>query len=222
MDRGKLRMAWLLLLIPFVGCGNSDQPAGGSQANAASQEGPDAAVFKFLEAVRKGNDADASNMLTKVAQQKTKEMNLVLAPAGSTTASVAVGEVRLIGQDGAHVSSTWTDVGDDGKTPITEEFVWMVRKDPEGWRIAGMAVQVFEDQPPLLLNFEDPDDMERKQRLVEEEMVRRSQAQVARQGQPAQDPFAGAQTSGQQPAGASPGAAVNQAQKPTTNSAPQR
>jgi hypothetical protein len=51
----------------------------------------------------------------------------------------------------------------------------MVRREADGWRIAGMATRVFEDQPPLYLNFEDPEDMLRKQQLVAQEIERRSQ-----------------------------------------------
>ena len=39
-----------------------------------------------------------------------------------------------------------------------------------------MAAQVFPGEEPLLLNFEDPDDMLRKQKWVREEMRRRMEA----------------------------------------------
>jgi hypothetical protein len=102
-------------------------------------------------------------------------MQLVVAPPGSSTAAYQVGEVEFIGSEGAHVASTWTDVAEDGKKH-TDTIVWILRRDPEGWRIAGMGTRIFEDQPPLLLNFEDPEDMIRKQRLAEEELQRRAQA----------------------------------------------
>jgi hypothetical protein len=79
------------------------------------------------------------------------------------------------------VASTWTDVDDEGK-PRTDSIVWMLREEDEGWRVVGMATKLFPDQPPLFLNFENPDDMIRKQQLVQEEMERR--AQVAAGGAP--------------------------------------
>ena len=57
----------------------------------------------------------------------------------------------------------------------------MLRREPQGWRIAGMATKVFPDQPPLVLNFEDPADMQRKQDLVREEIARRINAESANQ-----------------------------------------
>ncbi len=71
------------------------------------------------------------------------------------------------------MACTWTDIDDEGE-PHADEIIWALRHEPEGWRIAGMATKIFEDQPPLLLNFEDPEDMQRKQRLAEEEMERRA------------------------------------------------
>jgi hypothetical protein len=55
----------------------------------------------------------------------------------------------------------------------------VVRLDPEGWRVAGMAVKVFDDMAPLLLNFEDPADMLAKQEHVADELRRRATAKPA-------------------------------------------
>jgi hypothetical protein len=173
----------------LAGCGSSDKPSGAKvaadvvQANA----GPEKTVFQFLEAVRVGNDKTASDMLTNLAREKTSEMQLVVAPPGSETATFKVGEVEYIGEAGAHVASHWSDIGDDGK-PHTEPIVWILRREPIGWRISGMGTKLFDDQAPMLLNFEDPEDMIRKQRLAEAEIQRRGAAPEASQAsKPADD-----------------------------------
>ncbi|MEX2120786.1 MAG: hypothetical protein WD847_14440 [Pirellulales bacterium] len=163
-----------------------------AQAKPAKAQGPDGAVFDFLEAVRTGNDSKANGMLTQLARQKTAELDMVVAPPGSDTASFEVGGVEMITEGderGAHVTCKWTDVGEDGQ-PHTDEIIWMLREEPEGWRIAGMATQIFDEELPLLLNFEDPEDMMRKQRMAEEEMERRSrpETQESRQSS-SEDPF---------------------------------
>jgi hypothetical protein len=56
--------------------------------------------------------------------------------------------------------------------------IWFLRKEATGWRVAGIAMKVFDDQPPVLYNFEDQDDMDRKMQLIGEEMARREQAAV--------------------------------------------
>jgi hypothetical protein len=45
-----------------------------------------------------------------------------------------------------------------------------------------MAMKVFDDMAPLLLNFEDPDDMIAKQEMVAVEMQRRAQAAEQAEG----------------------------------------
>jgi hypothetical protein len=169
---GLLALAAGLLL--GIGCSKSDDGAGAAAGGSAgrsatSNVGPEAIVADFLEAVRVGNDEQAGLMLSKLAREKTQEMNMVVAPPGSETAQYVVGEVELLPDDIAHVASTWTDEGED------HQIVWALRKEPEGWRIAGMATKIFEGEPPLLLNFEDPEDMVRQQQLAEQEMIRRAQ-----------------------------------------------
>ncbi|HXT60705.1 MAG TPA: hypothetical protein VN699_18840 [Pirellulales bacterium] len=182
---------WAALFFGTVaGCSSSaatDGAAGDSAAandashtDAAEGAGPAEAVAVFLEAVKNGEDDKANSMLTKLALEETAKMNMVVAPPGSESATFEVGEVELLSEgdeQGAHVASKWTDLGDDGQ-PHTDDIVWMLRKEPEGWRIAGMATTVFEGEPPLLLNFEDPQDMQRKQQLAEEEMQRRMRAEL--------------------------------------------
>jgi hypothetical protein len=139
---------------------------------AAKSGGPAEAVTAFLEAVRTGNDDEAAKMLSSVARQKTAALNRNVTPPASDTAKFTVGKVDYVGDDGARVACTWTDLDPEGQ-PKTDEAIWVVRRESNGWRIAGVAAQVFPGEPPLLLNFEDPEDMFRKQQWVREEIRRR-------------------------------------------------
>jgi hypothetical protein len=49
-----------------------------------------------------------------------------------------------------------------------------------------MATRIFEDMPPLLLNFEDPEDMIAKQELVAKELQKRALQAQAGQAQAGQ------------------------------------
>jgi hypothetical protein len=195
------RLPWIGLAVilgaAMTGCGqsgNSAAPATTSQENSTATastgrpqgSGPGAAVFDFLEAVRTGSDQKASNMLTPLARKKVAEQHLVVAPPGSDTAKFELGSVQLLGDDGARVVIKWTDVDENNK-PRTDQVTWMVRKVEEGWRIAGVAAPVFEGEPPVLLNFEDPEEMLRQQQLVREE-VRRRMEKEQQQAQPAPTP----------------------------------
>lgn len=188
------------LLGSIAGCGKtgteqvaatSDSAAGDDKHDATEEAlHPDEAakvVHDFLEAIKTGDEATSNNLLTPLSRQKTAEYNMAVAPTGSETATFTVGDVELPEEGGgqlAHVSSTWTDIDDDGQSH-TDEILWVLRHESEGWRIGGMATKVFDDQPPLLLDFEDPADMRRKQQLAEAEMERRA---LAAAEEPAETP----------------------------------
>jgi len=175
-------VAFIALL--STGCGSKTP----TEAPATSQapgdvEGPDQAVFRFLEAVRTGDEKMADSMLTPLARKKTQEMEMVVAPPGSATAGFEIDGVEMIADDGAHVSCTWSDTDETGERN-SDTIIWMVRREFDGWRIAGMATTVFADQPPLFLNFEDPEDMLRKQQMLQAEIERRSQPAELQASQP--------------------------------------
>jgi hypothetical protein len=183
-------MRWLLmsalLAALAAGCGKSTETGGASTASndavastaaqsGAKLDGPAAAVHEFLEALRTGNDEKASKMLSTVARQKAASLNRNMTPPASDTARFAIGKVEYINDDGARVSCTWTDLDEDGK-PKTDEAIWVLRREEAVWRVAGVAAQIFPGEPPLLLNFEDPEDMFKKQQWVREEIRRRMEA----------------------------------------------
>ncbi|MFM7248284.1 MAG: hypothetical protein ACKO5R_00115 [Planctomycetaceae bacterium] len=195
----------LVISLGIPGCsggGATSAPQGAAGTDAAK-----ASVVTFLEAIKRGDDAAASAMLTTVARTKTEELGLTVAPPVNPSARYEVKECELVGEGGdlVHVGTVWVDTDEAGREN-NENIVWVVRLDPEGWRVVGMAMKVFDDLPPLLLNFEDPDDMIAKQEMVAQELQRRAQA-----AEQAQDPSATAA-----PAESSTGPAAVTAQPPAT------
>jgi hypothetical protein len=181
------KIKWLMtsavLAVCFVGCGKpaGTGPAASDDNKQATQataqlDGPGAATQEFLEALRTGNDEKASKMLSATAREKTASLNRNVTPPASDTAKFNVGKVDYVGEDGARVACTWTDVDAEGQ-PKTDEAIWVLRREQDVWRIAGVAAQIFPGEPPLLLNFEDPDDMFRKQQWVREEIRRRMESE---------------------------------------------
>ena len=145
----------ILVAVAVCGCGES---GGGRAAAGPSADGPAQAVFQFLEAVRTGNDQGAQGMLTRLAQEKTAELEMMVAPPGSDTASFEVGEVELLGDQNARVASSWTDLEHDGGSR-TDYITWLVRRDSSGWRISGMATELVPGEGPVVLNFENPEEI---------------------------------------------------------------
>ncbi len=184
---------WLVVGTGLAGCGSngSSTPTAKSDTTKESKSSvaqgnsktkfetpdPEVAVETFLEAVRKGDEEKANAMLTSKAREETKKSEM-LAPAGSKTAKFKVGDVEMVSEEVAHVTAVWTDVDEEGQSH-RDEIVWMLRlEEGSGWRIAGMATKIFEDQEPLLLNFEDPEDMQRKKMLAEQEIMRRARLEA--------------------------------------------
>ncbi len=161
------------------GAGGSGAATGGTTTTAAKPaaipgDGPSVVVRKFLEAVRTSNDAEALRWLTPLAREKTQEMHMAIAPPGTDTSQFEVGEVEMV-EGGAHVASTWSDLDADGNRHA-EPIVWILAAETEGWRIAGMATTLFEEKLPIVLNFEDPEEMLRKQQFAESEALQRAAA----------------------------------------------
>jgi hypothetical protein len=152
-----------------AGAGSGTDPA------AARLTGPAGTVYVFLEGARSGDDDKVTSMLTPKARQELAKMQLWVAPPRSDTARFELGEIRYPGPDVAHVASVWTDV--DPETGLSNQSVmtWVLRKEAEGWRVGGLAMEVFEGEPPLLLNFESPEDMLRQREQVKAEIARRTQ-----------------------------------------------
>jgi hypothetical protein len=178
-----------LAVIGILGCGKSEGPvqqsAGSQDRNVQSTassnmpgnratETPEAACREFLEAVRTGNDEKAAQMLSEVAREKATALGRSVTPPASETARFTVGKVKHVGEDGAQVESTWTDVDNDGQAH-SDTAVWVLRREQQGWRIVGVAAMIFAGEPPLVLNFEDPDEVLKKQQWAREEIRRRAE-----------------------------------------------
>ena len=145
----------------------------GGPADAAKLTGPATSTYAFLEAARRGDDDKARSILTPMARKEITRLKLSVAPQSSDTAKFDIGEVKSVSEKIAHVASRWTDFDAEGK-PQSHEMTWILRHIDEGWRIGGMATVVFEGEPPLLLNFEKPQEMLRQKQMLREEVARRA------------------------------------------------
>lgn len=195
MDRTAFLAVALLVSAGVAGCSQSEKsaptaaattmPAAPATAQAAS---PADAVREFLEAVRLGDDAKAQGMLTELAQKKTTEMNMVVAPPGSDTAKYEVGAMQMAEDGTARVASVWSDLDHEGKRR-TDKITWILRQESSQWRIVGMATQIMPDQGPVVLNFENPQAMLEKQRQAEQAVARRAADAQQLQAAKPEDPF---------------------------------
>lgn len=175
------RCRWLLALslaVSFLaGCSGSSAPnqAGAGKGSKMAADGPSPAdaVHEFLEAVRKGDDSKANSKLTTLARREVEKQAGGFAPKASDTAKYEVGEFEYTTEEKnvAHVASKWTDLM-DGKV-VSTDYLWELHKEESGWGIAGVLFKVFDDTPPLVLDFENGEEMLQKLNLTSQEMQRR-------------------------------------------------
>lgn len=138
---------------------------------------PQEVVQAFLTSFKEGDGEATSSYLTKTAREQAEKADMEIAPPGSPSAEFEVGDWEYVtdAKDGVHVATIYTETQPNGEK-VAQQVVWMLRTEPEGWRIAGMATRVFPELPPLFLNFEDQADMQRKLELVQQELARRANA----------------------------------------------
>jgi hypothetical protein len=162
----------VLMGLVLVGCGSKEstpaasidakgtgESASGTQATAAKVEPPEAVVTAFLESLRNGNDAVAGALLTDVARVETQKHGLKVQPPGTPDMTYQIGQTEMMEPNGAHVGSVWTNKLEDGSAE-SFEVIWVLRRETQGWRIAGMATPAMgPDSDPLFFNFEDPADL---------------------------------------------------------------
>ncbi len=151
-----------------------------------SSASPDQVVTVFLNALRAGDSSTTESLLTSLARQELAKHSLSVDVQSAPNATYQVTTAEMLpDQSGAHVRSIWTERFSDGDE--TYEIVWALRRQAEGWRLAGMAMELLPGQPMQFLNFEDPADMLRKK----EEAIAALQAPAAQTAQqPAANPSA--------------------------------
>jgi hypothetical protein len=199
----------LFLLATFaLGCSKGDAPvsagdstgaktaghASGSSADssvAAEQvEAPAAVVTRFLDALRRGEKETVASLLTSAARAETVRLGYEINPPGDPASKYEVGRVEIVPgpPEEAYVSSLWThDLGNSEL--FTYEAVWIARREPEGWRISGLAVSEPESDAPLVFNFEQLEEVFEKKNQVEQtegvgESARQAQNPRATEGAP--------------------------------------
>ena len=122
---------------------------------------PEQVVQTFLDAMKTGDIATKASLLTQKAREETARENFEANPQSAASAQYEVRPAEYLPDgNGAHVTSVWTETYPDGT--IKYDVVWVLRRQAEGWRIAGMAIELVPGQPPAFLNFEDAADMAKK------------------------------------------------------------
>ena len=177
------RAFWFLIVascVVFAGCGKPAESNPPAESNApatettsvslapqqvagAASSTPQEAVAAFFAAFRDGDEQTVSALLTTKARDESERNGVAINPPGNDAATFSVGEVEYVEPDGAHVAGSWTETTADGTQTI--DIVWILRQEPGGWRIAGLAARA-QDQN-VVYNFEDSEEMQQRRREAE-------------------------------------------------------
>ena len=88
----------------------------------------------------------------------------VVQPPGSPLATYQVGRISYLddAKDSAYVESILNEPTGNGQETKPWEIVWAVRLEGDGWKIAGFAFEISDDQAPMVVDFENGADMKAK------------------------------------------------------------
>lgn len=174
----------LAISVLSYGCSKQETastPATASTATLAAEQTPqqaseaEAVVSHFLDRIRRGGENhNAMALLTDRAQSELKRIDQVVQPIGSPDARFEVTrstpmpiDTSVDGQavTGRLVHCIWTEPaaeaeGDSGSTETqTYQVVWSVILQPDGWKISGLVLEMSPDEPPMVLDFENGEQM---------------------------------------------------------------
>lgn len=145
--------------------GTAAQPAPQPIAVPASAP-PEQVVQVFLTALRTGDSPTTESLLTAKAREELAkhQMHVDVQAAPNAIYQVEKGAIVPNEPTVSHVNSLWTEKFENEQgQPVEEKYaiVWGLRHQPEGWRVAGMQVELV---PGLrqYLDFEQPEDMMKK------------------------------------------------------------
>jgi hypothetical protein len=165
--RNVFLVASILIGSALIGCGGSSTTAVSSPSPSSSQIAQDNTpqptdiVSQFLDQVRRGGDNTAAgDLLTQAAQMELKRIGRSVQPIGTPNASFKVtrGEAHPDDPNAMIVHSIWSEPNEEGGQSDSE-VLWGLKREPNGWRISGLAVEPEPGVDLVVVNFEDGNSM---------------------------------------------------------------
>ena len=131
-------------------------------AEVKNAEEPLKILYYFTQAMAKDQQSVVLALLSEKALKERLSRGKSFWPTAESmkNTDVILGNVQYLNDDkgtpvGAHVGTTWRPKGssDEG-----EQIAWVLRREANTWRVAGMISVVVPGYPPLVVNFENLDE----------------------------------------------------------------
>jgi hypothetical protein len=124
-----------------------------------NSDDPRAVCRRFLELLQGNNRIAAENLLTQTALNVTGKAGLVLEPLSGPNSQFEIDapQYATIKNEIAYVDCKIIDA--DQKADGSFSVSWIVKKQESGWRIAGLVMDMEDEQPRKMFSFENPNDV---------------------------------------------------------------
>ena len=155
------RSVAVLVLAALVGCDGSSPTTPASAvpaaATAAGNADPAAATaHEFLDAVVRGDNSRAYQLLTPLAVERMTAARMQFQLLGLNNYTFRVGKVARPAADKAFVQCLGTEHTADGKS-AEEEFCCLLCQIGDEWRVAGISFSAGPQKTLMIISFENPE-----------------------------------------------------------------
>jgi hypothetical protein len=142
---------------PATPSSTSAPPSAANGSNTVNYSDPAAIVaHQFLEAVVKGDTAQASSLLTPLAIERINVSGKPFQLPGLANYTFRVGAVRRPVPDKAFVQCIGADRS-TGEQAVNEDFCWLMSLVDDQWRIAGISYTAGPKGTLMVYSFENPE-----------------------------------------------------------------
>jgi hypothetical protein len=160
MIRRSDRLVVVLVLAALVGCDSAapTTPAGAVPASttASGNTDPAATANEFLDAVVRGDNARAYELLTPLAVERMTAAHMQFQLLGLNNYTFRVGKVALPAEDKAFVQCMGTEHAAEGPS-AEEEFCCLLCQIGDAWRVAGISFSAGPKKTLMIISFENPE-----------------------------------------------------------------
>lgn len=125
-------------------------------------------VGVFLDSLRRGDEATMNSVLTALAKSEVKKTSYAIQPVGTPQGRFELGRLVLPYEDTtvALVECRWSEPATPTEPEVKMDIVCEVHQESDGWKIAGMAVNIEGEPEPLVIDFEDGQRLEQLMRMA--------------------------------------------------------
>lgn len=151
-----------LLALCAVSVGCSDSTPGSPRSTTSSTRPTQPALVEpaigstaeaFLRAILAGDSAKAAKLLTSKAATRYAADRSLLPDMGMTVERLTVGEIRLLNDAEAAVQCL---VSESAADAVPQELCCLLKREPSGWRVAGIAADREGDETTVISFEGDP------------------------------------------------------------------